>query len=140
MTFRVGPLSLFMLRKTAEKHYPGGIAARRIQCIHVEEKQDLLMVRGTTDRDLLGFAYSIAASDGGAIRRFTMVDGLCGPYCVSPGIVVERSRNETSWPPFIWTVRAAGSYRRLGGTVIEFPCQFRPLQHEGQPGNDRKTP
>jgi len=133
MTFRVGPLSLFMLRKTVERHFPGGMKALRNRCLHVSEKDGLLMLRGTTEQAVRQTARSLAETRVPSGRLlFTMVDGLCGPHCLSPGIVVERSRNENKWPPFIWTVRPAGAYRRLGGEVVEFPLQSRPLRCEGQ--------
>ena len=127
MTFRVGLLSLFMLRKTVEKHYPGGMAALRKRYRVIYEKEGLVMLRDMTDQDVHGYAIHLAHCGIEAGRLLTMVDGFCGPHFVSPGIVVERSRNDRRWPPFNWTVRAAGARRRgLGGEAVEFPLQFKP--------------
>ena len=127
MTFRVGLLSLFVRRKTVEKHYPGGMAALRKRYRVIYEKEDLVMLKDMTDQDVHRYATHLAQSGIEAGRLLTMVDGLCGPHFVSPGIAVERSRNDRRWPPFNWTVRAAGAQcHGLGREVVEFPLQFKP--------------
>jgi len=127
MSFRVGLLSLFMLSKTVEKHYRGGMAALRKRYRVIYEKDGLVMLKDMTDQHVHGYANHLAHAGLEPGRRVTMVDGFCGPHYVSPGIVVERSRNDRRWPPFNWTVRAAQAKRtERGGEVLEFPLQFEP--------------
>jgi len=65
------------------------------------------MLRGTTEQAVRQTARSLAETRVPSGRLlYTMVDGLCGPHCLSPWIVVVRSRNGNKWPPFDWVARS----------------------------------